>query len=323
MNSTKKMLLSFVGTNDAGKLINKSDGALLTVFKERNFDEVHLLWNTTKNKDSDFLKIAEHVRREITNRGYCKTVKLHQFDCNDVTDHNEIYPKLISFCKLFPTSKDRKYTAAISSGTPAMQACWILLAESGDYPLELIRCREPKYGKPYVSVVKLGTALPKIIRLQEEKEELLRQKNEILPKLVIHLSNGKVQIGNTLIPLSPIEFSYYRYFIERCIQGLEPQRFSGISVPNDFLKKIIQFHKETFPDSDLFRLELENMLRQGRLLSIGTFRSNVTKSNIRIRKSLNNPALSKIFEINRQGKRHAVVYSIQVPPSKIIIKKEH
>jgi hypothetical protein len=49
-----RVLLSFVGTNDAGKLTGDSDGAILTVFRERKFDEVHLLWNPSKTRQPGF-----------------------------------------------------------------------------------------------------------------------------------------------------------------------------------------------------------------------------------------------------------------------------
>jgi hypothetical protein len=315
-----KTLLSFVGTNDQGKLKGDEDGAILTTFRERSFDEVHLLWNPSNKKEINYKAIADYVAAEIKNRGLCDRVSLHEFPCADVTDHNLIYPQLLSLCKSLGTGSNKKFTAAIASGTPAMQVCWILLAESGDFPIELVRSKEPRFGKPYVSVVKLGTTLPKIIRLQEEKKELERQKDEILPKLVMDVNKGTVQIGTANIALSPIEFAYYRYFIERAKDSQEPQRFSGITVSMDFLKTIVRFHKESFPDAELFRLELEKMLREGRSLYIGTFRANITKANSKITKALENPALAKVFQISRYGKRHAVDYGIQIPSTKITIK---
>lgn len=36
------ILLSFIGTNDAGKLIDKNDGAILTALSNEKFDEVIL-----------------------------------------------------------------------------------------------------------------------------------------------------------------------------------------------------------------------------------------------------------------------------------------
>lgn len=170
-----RILLSFVGTNDAGKLRGENDGAVLTVFKKRKFDEVHLIWNTSEAKNVSFEQIAKYVKDEIIKRKYCSNVRPHRFDCDDVTDHNEIYPKLLAFCNSLGTTEGRKFTAAIASGTPAMQVCWILMAESGDFPLELIRSNEPRFGKAPVTPIRLGTGLPRIIRLEQENEFLRRK----------------------------------------------------------------------------------------------------------------------------------------------------
>lgn len=57
-----------------------------------------------------------------------------------------------------------------------MQVCWILMAESGDFPVDLIRSNESKFGGQFVTPVKLGTGLPRIIRLQEEVKTLTKEK---------------------------------------------------------------------------------------------------------------------------------------------------
>lgn len=40
MKKEKKKFLSFVGSNDAGKLIGQNDGAILTALTNQKFDEV-------------------------------------------------------------------------------------------------------------------------------------------------------------------------------------------------------------------------------------------------------------------------------------------
>ena len=42
-----KILLSFVGSNDAGRLLkhSKGEGAIITALRNEGFDEVILLWN--------------------------------------------------------------------------------------------------------------------------------------------------------------------------------------------------------------------------------------------------------------------------------------
>lgn len=170
-------------------------------------------------------------------------MNLHKFDCKNVTDHNEIYPKLLEICKELNISPDREYTAAIAAGTPAMQVCWLLMAESGDFPIKLIRSNEPRFGKPLVTLIKLDTTLPKIFRLEQENDEI----DNLLPDAEIDVKNGSLQIAGTIIPLSPMEFSYYRYFAQRIKKGLLAERFSGLSVSNIFFKRYNKISRRKFP----------------------------------------------------------------------------
>jgi hypothetical protein len=169
--------------------------------------------------------------------------------------------------------------------------------------------------------VKLGTGLPRIIRLQEENEALRKQNESLIPRVIVNIKEGRVSVGKTIIPLSPIEFSYYRYFAERTLRGEEFERVSGILVPTDFLRKIIDYHAESFPDSELFREELVSMLKSGKDLTTSTFRGNVSKVNKKFKSALHNRALENMFEIGRDGKRHSVSYGIRAPGNKLVIKK--
>jgi hypothetical protein len=313
-----KILLSFVGTNDAGKMKGEQDGAILTVFRERSFDEVHLLWNSSKNKGIDYKAIAAYVAKEIVERSLCEKVTLHEFMCNDVTNHNEIYPQLLSFCKSLGVDAHRKYTAAIASGTPAMQVCWILMAESGDFPIELIRSNEPKYGKPLVIPIKLGTGLPRILRLEEENKLLQKEKQELIPQLFIDVKNGLAKVDKVTLDLSPIEFCYYRYFAGRKLISDEFERISGILVPEVFVEKLLLYRKESFPDKETSEKENRELRERG--ISTTTFRSNVSKANVGIHKMLKNKSLAKLFEIAIEGKKNSKLYGLRLPKSKILIR---
>lgn len=313
------ILISFVGTNDAGRLTGASDGAVLTVFKKRRFDQVHLLWNPSKGGKVDFQEIAQYVQSEILGRGYSEAVRLHHFECNDVTDHNEIYPKLLSVCQLIKGQREGKFTAAIASGTPAMQVCWILMAESGDFPLELIRSNEPRFGKPLVTPVKLATGLPRILRLQEENKQLRQEKEALIPSVQIRCNDGSTAIGGTVIPFGPIESVYYRYFADRAKRQEPPERISGRSIPTRFLRQILEYHMESYPEAEASRFDLERMVRKGETLAMETFRGNVSKTNKKIRIAITNPSVAGLFSISAQGVRNSKSYGLLVPPEKIVI----
>lgn len=322
MGQRKRILLTFVGTNDMGQMGGKEDGAILTALKEENFDLVFLLWNRSVKVEVDYKKIVEYVADEIIKRKYAPEVKIFEFKISDVTDHNQIYLQLKSFTDQLEKSPVINYTAAISSGTPSMQVCWILLAESGDFsdqnPLNLIRIRDPKFGKPSISPVKLDTSLPRIISLGKEVESL---KRDLIPLAKIDIAKGRVSIGETAINLSPIEFSYYRYFAEMALKGKGLVKFSGFSAPKEFLEKIVKFHQESFPDLDTNRLVLEKMLKRNELLVIETFRGNVSKTNKKLKIQLKSETLYSTFEIKGVGARGARFYGIQIAPEKIEILK--
>lgn len=318
MKKHTKILLSFVGTNDAGKLNGPNDGAILSALTNEQFDEVFLLWNKSGDKKIDYLSISNYLKSEVKKRKLAKKVEIVELPIKDVTDHNNIYIVLKEFTESLAKSDKLLYTAAISSGTPAMQVCWILLAESDDFSetnkLNLIKVKDPKFGKSENIPVEIDTALPKIIRLKEEVENL---KKDLIPTATITLTRPRLLIGDKEIKLSPIELAYYKYFAERVIQGKGDEKFSGFNTSNNFLKTVIEIHSELYPDLDSNRVELESILKKGVGLSIYTFRGNVSKLNKKIKQSVMNDTISNIFEISVEGPRGAKFYGIKAPREKI------
>lgn len=306
----RNVLISFIGTNDNNR---EKDGAVLTVFKDKNskYDEVHLLCNNSEF--IDFIGIANYVRAEIIKRKYCKKVSIHIFECDDVTDHNEIYPKLLKFCK-YIFSDASNYTAAIASGTPSMQACWILMAESGDFPLRLIRSDDPKFGKAVVREVKLGTALPRIIRLEKENKQL---KTSLLKVVNLNIKKAELKIGNEIVDLSPVEFAYYRFFLERASKEMEFLRIDIDFVPKEFFDSINKFHRDSFPQADANRMLTE----KNKTITSSNFRANVSKLNSKIKSILNAKADSYFYHIESTGKRFNMCYGLSLPKKKIKIIK--
>ncbi len=318
---SKKILISFVGSNDAGKLQSDHDGAILTALSNEHFDELILLWNNGKTKQGfEYHEIVRHIKQQSKNLNLAKRIYDEEIQIEDVTDHNEIYSELKKFTDSLDKNDKIKYTASISSGTPAMSVCWILLAESGDFseqfPLRLIKVGDPRFGKSKNIEVKLNTALPKIIRM---KNELNKLKTDLIPKAIIDIKKGQLTIGDNLINLAPIEFCYYRYFAELQINAEDGEKVSGIFVNDKFLSKIIDFHAESFEDYDSGRQKLEIMLNKKEPLATATFRGNISKINKKIRQALDNETLADFFQISSEGKRGAKFYGIKVPPEKLKI----
>ncbi len=321
MKKQKEILISFVGSNDAGKQNGGGDGAILTALANQKFDEAILLWNQSKRSQNDFKKITSYLRAEIKKRKFARDVRTIELMISDVTDHNKIYETLKTFCDGLDKSSSKKYTAAISSGTPAMQVCWILLAESGDFsktnPLNLIKVTDPKFGESKNVIVKIDTSLPKIIRLEEENAQL---KENLLPSITIKINEGKVSIGKDEIDFSPIQFCYYRYFTELIVEGTSPEKFSALETPAHFVEKIFNYHEESFPVLDVAREELRKLLNRNLGIARATFNANISKVNGKIRSVIQNEDLLNYFEISAKGVRGAKFYGIDMPAEKVTIK---
>lgn len=319
MNKFKHTLLSFVGTNDAGKLIGKNDGAILTALTNQKFDEAILLWTRTNTRETDYEKTAAYLKDEIKKRKLAKKTSLAELPIKNVTDHNQIYITLKNFTDTLP-KVNVVYTAAISSGTPAMQVCWILLAESGDFsgtnPLNLVQVKDPKFGKSENIPVKIDTALPKIIRLKEEVDNL---KKDLIPAATLSFTRPGLKIGDMPVPLSPVELSYYMYFVERALEGLGDEKISGLWAPAHFLDKIIKLHEAIFPSLETNRLDLIKMKKNDLGLSLTTFRGNISKLNKKIRDAVNNESISSNYEIAATGGRGYRFYGIRAEKGKFTV----
>ena len=320
MIKQKHILLTFVGSNDAGKLKDKKDGPIITALANQKFDEVILLWNKSGDKEFDYQAISNYLKDEIKQRKLAKKTDIIELQIKNVTDHNQIYLTLKDFTDKLAKSEELDYTAAISSGTPAMQVCWILLSESGDFSetniLNLIQVKNPKFGPSENIPVKIDTALPKIIRLKEEVNNL---KKDLIPIATISVSRPGLKIGDVEIVLSPIELTYYKYFAERVIADKGAEKFSGFNTSNYFLERIIEIHAEFFPDLDSNRMELISIRKKNIGLSIYTFRGNISKLNKKIKNTLRNGTISKTFEISSEGGRGSKFYGIKAAKEKLII----
>lgn len=264
------------------------------------------------SKFYDFEAIGKYIQSQLNERRLCERTELFDLKIKDPTDHNEIYPKILKYLEKVQKA-DCEYAAAISSGTPSMQACWILIAESGAFPLKLVRSDDPKWGVPVVRKVKLGAALPRIEKIKKENIEL---KKSALEKLTIDKKIPEVRIGDKIIDLTPIEFAYYRFFAEKAKKDEEHLRFAGIDVPSEFYQKVLEYHRESYAESDGLRMSLE----KSKTIPCSNFRANVTRLNSKLKEAVSHELYSKYYMIESEGKKHAKRYGINLPPESIKIK---
>lgn len=195
------------------------------------------------------------------------------------------------------------------------------MAESGDFPIKLIRSNEPRFGKPLVKNVELGTSLPRIVRLQEQVRQLRSELQDPTPMITMTIQNGTIDIDGKLVPLSPVEVAYYRYFLERAKSGNAFVRISGIQMPATFSQKIVDYHRASFPETDLYSKGLERLLERGNGISVSTFRTTVSRINKRLKAEIGNAPTQNLITIQRNGLRYRTSYGVLIPPDRIIIER--
>lgn len=309
-------LFSFVGVTDLN-LLDQQRGPILTAVDGLKPKNVILIATTGVGVRYDLVSAASKLQRMIKSNSPITKVSIVTMDIDDPTDHNEIYPKLRELVSIYAT-KHARLLAAISSGTPSMQVCWVLLAESGEVKLSLYRTTEAELTKTPVREVRLDASLPRIIALEEENATL---KAIAIPAVEMAVKKGLVTIGTTVIDFSPLQFAYYRFFLERlasCGPTDEPRfRVSGMFTEELFAQKILAFKRESFPnasDSDGTYGK-----RNEPMIPAEQFRSNLTKLNRKLQQALGD-TLASYYCIEADGPRQAKTYGMRLDKSKVRIR---
>jgi DNA-binding NtrC family response regulator len=147
---SETILFSFVGAQDP---FNKDqiNGPILTLISDgtRKFSQIFLF----HTEDEMQTMRAVNTKKQISSKN--TKVSTIPLSITDPTSHEQIFKALreyFSSCRFSP--KDELF-ASISSGTPAMHACWLQLAASREIPANLlyIRDRHVKSGEPFVRVI--------------------------------------------------------------------------------------------------------------------------------------------------------------------------
>lgn len=147
-----KVLLTFTGFHDPFSPSTATGemraGPILTVVAERSFDRVYL-FSTPKAAE-----ISEQTAAAITERHHGVTVEIMEVPLKDPTNYLGILRQLRSHFKTINASHpDAEYSISVSSGTPHMHACWLLLAASGEIPATILQSTPPEFvpeGRPLV-----------------------------------------------------------------------------------------------------------------------------------------------------------------------------
>ena len=124
-------------------------GPILTVVAERSFGRVYL-FTTPKAAE-----ISEKTATAISERHPGVTVQILEVPLKDPTNYLGILRQIRShFKKLNAAHPDAAYSISVSSGTPHMHACWLLLAASGEIPATILQSTPPEFVPEGKSLVK-------------------------------------------------------------------------------------------------------------------------------------------------------------------------
>lgn len=138
------VLLTFTGFHDPFALSVTTGemraGPILTVVAERHFDRVYL-FSTPKAAE-----ISEQTAAAIKERHPGVSVEILEVPLKDPTNYLGILRQLRGHFKVLNDAHpDAEYSISVSSGTPHMHACWLLLAASGEIPATILQSTPPEF----------------------------------------------------------------------------------------------------------------------------------------------------------------------------------
>ncbi len=127
---------SFIGNNDQISPENPQGGACLSTFRYYVEDITEIYLFITPNKDIDYLKVGKATVRMMKDLKTEVSVNLISIEnLSNPVDYDLVYPVILDNCKkIVDTISQGEYLINISSGTPTMATCWILLVQSGLIP---------------------------------------------------------------------------------------------------------------------------------------------------------------------------------------------
>jgi len=138
------VLLSFVGFHDPyGQSVvdgQRQAGPILTALAEREFGALVLFATpgSAGSAESTLIAVKEHHPE-------CPVTLIH-LSIEDPTDYALIFGELRRCLQIVQRQfDDTNLYASVSSGTPHMHTCWIMLVASGELPAILLQSRPPQF----------------------------------------------------------------------------------------------------------------------------------------------------------------------------------
>jgi sigma54-dependent transcription regulator len=140
----EKVLLTFTGFQDpysrglVGEL--EQAGPILTLLRARPFDRIVLL--STPRTEKNTSATVKAIKKAYPN----SVLQVIDLPLGDPTDYLAILSGLRNHLReIIKDIEKSKYFISVSSGTPQMHACWVLLAACGEIPACILNVRPPRF----------------------------------------------------------------------------------------------------------------------------------------------------------------------------------
>lgn len=166
----KKILLSFIGNNDC--LIEEGKkGAIISILETENFDVLYILYNNDHYL-REASKILLYCRKNLPNL----QVRYQSAESANPTDYNIVYPAIYkAVSEIIKEEGKADYSISVTSGTPVMHTCWVLLKLGGFINARLIQTsREVGISEITLSL----NDFPKLKKEKDIKVELTKKDRE-------------------------------------------------------------------------------------------------------------------------------------------------
>jgi len=159
-----KILLTCTGFHDPytlGLTGEEQAGPILTLVAEMSFNRI-ILFSTTGT-----IKNTAATQKSLATRHPNIKVEIRNLEINDPINYLHIIDALRTFyLDIDRQNPNAEYVISVTSGTPQMHACWLLLAACGEIPAQIINVRPRRFitdTLPLINTLDLAAAeLPQV-----------------------------------------------------------------------------------------------------------------------------------------------------------------
>ncbi len=193
-----RVLLTFVGSRDPfrDEAAGLDDGPLLSLLAVERFDVVHLFYN-----NDVYLRRASRLLEELQRRPATPEVSYEEIEVDNPTDYESLYVCMQhrGLEIIERHGVDAEYFVSMSSGTPQMQTCWLLLVLGGVLPARLLQIDPPDKVREGESPVReVSPAVDRFPRIQSPSK--LKRELNIAARRAEVLSRERSAMERELAP---------------------------------------------------------------------------------------------------------------------------